>query len=179
MEEDSEVLLVPHERIGAIIGKAGQTKKDIESKTETKITVDSKEGEVEVCRRGEPIKYFRALRVLKAIARGFSPENAYRLLNDEMVFELIELQDELGKNESRMKAKKGRVIGSQGAAREEIEQDTGAKISVYGKTIGIIGKDEEVDKAKRAVDMLLSGAAHTSVFRSLRKKEGSGEKFEL
>ncbi len=179
MEEDSEVLLVPLDRVGAIIGKNGSTKKDIESKTETKIAVNSAEGEIEIIRKGEPLKYFKALRIVKAIARGFAPENAYRLLKDDMVFDLIELQEELGKSESRIKAKKGRVIGAEGAAREEIEEDTGAKISVYGKTIGIIGKEGEVEKAKRAVEMLLGGSSHTSVFKALRKRPGSGEKFEL
>ncbi len=33
-----------------------------------------------------------------------------------------------------MKAKKGRVIGAKGKAREEIESESGAHISVYGKT---------------------------------------------
>ncbi|HLC93294.1 MAG TPA: KH domain-containing protein [archaeon] len=176
--EDSEILLVPHDRLGAIIGKSGSTRKEIESRTGTKITIDSAEGEVEITRKSDPLGYFKALRIVKAIARGFSPEHAYRLLNEECIFELIELQEELGKNQSRMKAKKGRVIGAHGAAREEIEEDTGANISVYGKTIGIIGSEEEVAKAKRAIEMLLGGAAHSMVFSSLRRKQ-HGEKFDL
>ncbi len=178
MEEDSDILLVPHDRLGAIIGRAGKTKKEIEAKTETKITIDSREGEVEITRKGNPLNYLKAARIVKAIARGFSPEHAYRLFDEECIFELIELQEELGKNESRIKAKKGRVIGSGGRAREEIEQDTGANISVYGKTIGIIGNEEQVQKAKRAVEMLLGGAKHEMVFSSL-KMEQRGEKFDL
>ena len=175
--EDSDILLVPHHRVGAIIGKAGATKKEIETKTETVITIDSDAGEVEIVRKGHPLGYMKAMRVVKAIARGFSPEHAYRLFDEEVVFDLIELQEELGKNESRIKAKKGRVIGAHGKAREEIEKDTGASISVYGKTIGIIGKEEEIEKAKTAIEMLLGGVAHSAVFSKIRK--GTYEDFEL
>lgn len=177
--EDSEVLLVPHERLGAIIGKNGSTKKDIEARTQTRIAIDAAEGEVEITRKGDPIGYLIANRVIKAIARGFSPEKAYRLFDEECMFELIELQEAIGKNESRMKAKKGRVIGAHGTAREEIEIDTGANISVYGKTIGIIGKEDEVSKAKHAIEMLLGGAAHPMVFSALKRGQRGAEKFDL
>lgn len=175
--EDSEAVLVPHERVGAIIGKRGATKREIERLTETGLEVDSGEGEIEVIRKGPPLKYLKALRIVKAIGRGFSPEHAFRLLGDDCLFELIELQEVLGKNESRLKAKKGRVIGSHGKTREEIERDTGANISVYGKTIGIIGSEEEMEKAKRAVEMLIGGAAHSIVYGMLKKEHR--EKFEL
>ncbi|MBI4210941.1 MAG: RNA-processing protein [Candidatus Diapherotrites archaeon] len=176
--DDSESILVPHDRIGAIIGKKGETKRDIEARTDTKIIVDSREGEVEIVRKGEPIKYLRATRVVKALGRGFSPEHAFRLLNDDCMLEIIELQEVLGKNQSRLKAKKGRVIGEHGRARAEIERDTGASISVYGKTIGIIGTEEEMERARHAVEMLIGGASHTTVYSMLRKGEPS-RKFEL
>ncbi len=176
--EDSEVLLVPHDRVGAIIGAKGSTRMEIERLTETKIHVESEEGEVEITRKGQPIKYLKAQRIVKAIARGFSPEHAFRLLKDDCLFELIELEEVLGKNESRLKAKKGRVIGAHGQAREEIENDTGANISVYGKTIGIIGSEEEVERAKKAVEMLLQGAGHSAVYGKLRRWQNIG-KFEL
>ena len=178
MEEDYEILLVPHDRLGVIIGRGGATKKEIEARTGTKIAIDTSEGEVEITRKGDVLGYLKATRIVKAIARGFSPEKAFRLLDEECIFELIELQETLGKNESRMKAKKGRVIGAHGMARGEIEEDTGANISVYGKTIGIIGKEEQVEKAKKAVEMLLGGAAHPMVFSSLRRGM-RGERFDL
>jgi len=167
--DNSEVLLVPHERIGAIIGKKGSTKREIEQKTKTKLSVDSKEGEVEIFMKGTPMGYLKAMRIVKAIARGFSPENAFKLLNDECFLEIIEIEDIVGKNKSNAKAKKGRVIGSHGKAREEIEKETGTNISVYGKTIGIIGKEEEMGNAKKAVELLLKGAAHSTAMHSLKK----------
>ncbi|HZX33749.1 MAG TPA: KH domain-containing protein [archaeon] len=177
----SDFLLVPHERIGVLIGRKGETKRKIERKTRTRIEIDSGGGEVEVIQEGaqQPFQHLKAMKIVKAIARGFSPEKAFRLLDDECVLEMIELKEVLGKNPSLLKSKKGRVIGSSGKARDEIEKDTGASISVYGKTISIIGKEEQVLKAGNAVEMLLKGATHSAVFDSLRRKRVSREKFEL
>lgn len=174
----SEFLLVPHERLGALIGKKGATKKEIERKTHTRLEIDSEEAQVEVIQRGNVLDYLKALKIVKAIARGFSPEKAFRLLSEDCVFELIELREVLGKSQSALKSKKGRVIGSHGKAREEIELETGANISVYGKTIAIIGRVEQAEKAKKAVEMLLGGATHSTVYGALKKKE-SNERFEL
>ncbi|MAG18146.1 MAG: RNA-processing protein [Candidatus Diapherotrites archaeon] len=177
-EENSDFLLVPHERIGSVIGKNGSTKREIELKTNTKLKVDSKEGEIEILQKGDSLGHFNAMRIVKAIARGFSPEKAFRLLEEGTIIEIIDLKEIIGKSHGTMTAKKGRVIGSNGKAREEIETDTGANISVYGKTISIIGKEEEIEKAKKAVEMLLGGASHQAVYGSLRRKF-ENEKFEL
>jgi len=176
--ENSEFLMIPHERVGALIGKNGSTKREIEKSTETHLRINSQEGEIEIIQKGAPFRFLKALKIVKAIGRGFSPEHAYRLLDDESIFELIELKEVLGKNESLLKTKKGRIIGEKGKAREEIEIETGANISVYGKTIGIIGKQDQVDKAMHAVNMLLHGAKHGTVYNTLKRKDFE-EKFEL
>lgn len=176
--DSSEFLLMPHDRVGALIGKKGATKRKIERLTETKLVVDSREGEVEVIQKGNPLKYLKAMSIVKAIARGFSPQHASRLSQDGVMLQIIDLREFFGKSEGTMKAKKGRVIGTRGKARNEIEQDTGALISVYGKTISIIGTEEEISKALRAVEMLLKGASHTHVYDVL-KRRGSGGRFEL
>ncbi len=175
---DSDTILIPHDRVGVLIGRHGETKQGIEKLTETQITVDGGEGEVEVERKGDALKYWKAIKIVKAIGRGFSPEHALRLLSDEIVLEMIDIPEFTGKNENAMKTKRGRVIGEHGAARERIEQESGANISVYGKTVGIIGTQEEVGRAGRAVKMLLSGAGHDGVFNSLRGRRGE-ERFEL
>ncbi len=176
--DDSEVVMIPHDRIGVLIGRHGETKQGIEKFTETEITIDSREGEVDIAAKGDPLKYWKAVKIVRAIARGFSPEHALRLLSDEIIFELLEIQEYTGKNQSAMKSKRGRVIGEHGAARERIEEETGANISVYGKTVGIIGTQEEVEKAGKAVQGLLGGASHDSVFLRMKRRFGE-ERFEL
>ena len=43
-------------------------------------------------------------------------------------------------------------------------------ICVYGKTVGIIGNHENLFLAKKAVESLLSGSPHSSVFKYLERK---------
>lgn len=174
----TEYLTIPHDRIGALIGPKGKTKKQIEKSTDTKIDIDSSTGEIEITMKKDAIGFMKATKIVKAIARGFSPENAMKLLIDDNTLEIIELKEVLGKNENRMRVKKGRVIGKKGKARKEIEQEANVKISVYGKTITLIGKAEDIQKAKKAIQMLLFGANHSTAYESLKNKYYNQE-FEL
>ncbi len=47
---------------------------------------------------------------------------------------------------------------------------SGAEVSVYGNTVGIIGDFLEMDIAKNAVVMLLSGSEHSTVYRYLERR---------
>ena len=61
------------------------------------------------------------------------------------------------------------IIGKAGKARETIEELTECSISVYGKTIAIIGFCDNVSVCKRAVESLLSGSPHASIYKWLEK----------
>jgi len=65
---------------------------------------------------------------------------------------------------------RGRVIGRDGRAREQIEHMTNTQISVLGKTIALIGLPEQLKVARAAIDMLVEGAPHEAVFSYLEKK---------
>jgi ribosomal RNA assembly protein len=65
---------------------------------------------------------------------------------------------------------KGRVIGRAGKTRELIETLTEAHISVYGKTIALIGPVDHVTVAAQAVDMLRAGSAYATGYKWLEKK---------
>ncbi|MBU0636518.1 KH domain-containing protein [Candidatus Micrarchaeota archaeon] len=160
-----EFVRIPKARIAILIGKHGATKKDIEQKTKTKIIVDSEEGEVEIKSKIENTTgFYTALNIIKAIARGFSPEHAFLLLNENNALEIISLTDWLKGSEKELKTKRGRIIGKQGKARNEIEEKTNCFISVQGKTIAIIGDLGEIPKAKKSIEMLLHGARHSKVY---------------
>ena len=62
------------------------------------------------------------------------------------------------------------MIGKAGKSREEIERMTDCHISVYGKTIGIIGVTDNVALARQAVAMLLQGSMHKTVYQFLERK---------
>ena len=170
-------LKIPKERVAVLIGRKGQTKKTIEQQTKTVINVDSKTGFVDIKSQGKEghFQIMKAYSVVKAIGRGFSPEHALSLLDDEFILDIIDLKEMVGKSEKAIEQKKGRIIGKKGVTRSKIEEETETFISVYGKSISIIGKAENLEIARKAVIMLIEGAPHDKVYNFLERKE----KFKL
>ncbi len=167
MEEFSYELKIPKERIAVLIGKDGATKDDLESQTNSVISVDSKEGDVRITST-DSVQVYILKDIVKAVGRGFNPEIAMRLLKQDFVLELLSLSDFV-KSQNQIMRLKGRVIGKGGKARETIEELTETNISVYGKTIAIIGFCDDVAVCKKAVESLLSGSPHSSVYKWLEK----------
>lgn len=168
--EFSYELKIPKERIAVLIGKSGEIKKQIEEETHSKIFIDSKEGDVRITGH-DSLGLFSAREMIKAIGRGFSPEIAMLILKSDYAFELLNITDYLGKSQKKMTRLKARVIGTEGKTRKHIEEITETNLSVYGKTIGIIGEVEHVMLARRAIETLLAGATHSSVYKWLEKKK--------
>jgi ribosomal RNA assembly protein len=170
-----EIVRIPHDRIGALIGPKGNVKKKIIQETKTSIEIDSHEGEVSI--EGEGEGFFIARDIVKAIGRGFSPQRAFTLLKKDYLLHIINLPDVIGDNSSNQEAKRGRVIGRKGTIRQEIEKKTNSFISVYGKTISIIALPNDMESAINATTMLLEGAQHETMEHFLENKEKT--RFEL
>lgn len=159
---------IPKERIAVLIGTKGEQKKEIEKLTDTKISVDSHDGDVTI--EGEDaLKLYACKEIISAIGRGFNPEYAKLLLRTDYGLEFLEINDYATTEKARLRLK-GRVIGQEGKSRRYIESLTGVYMVVYGKTIGIIGEVQRVLYAKRAIESLLKGSPHTNVFRWLELK---------
>lgn len=178
-------LKINKERLPILIGKTGNIKKDIENATKTQISVDSNEGDVFI--RGEDgLGLYTASEVIKAIGRGFNPEISLLLLKQEYIFEVIDLVEYSGKSKNTLIRIKGRIIGKEGKSRRLIEELTETDISVYGKTVAIIGETKNVNIAREAIQSLASGSPHSRVYRWLEKMRGEikmahfiGEDIEL
>jgi ribosomal RNA assembly protein len=156
-----EEIAIPEERKPVLIGRDGKIKKEIESLTRTSITISDG-----VLIKGELENMLRAKNIVEAIGRGFSPKRALRLLDDDCQLEIISLEAE---TENTRKRLFGRVIGRKGATRRIIEQSTGCLLSVYGKTVAIIGTAREIDLARSAVEGLIEGRQHGYVYARLKK----------
>jgi ribosomal RNA assembly protein len=162
-----EEINIPEERKPVLIGKEGIVKNELEAKTETKITIK----ECIIVEGEDPILVMKAAEVVRAIGRGFAPEKAMLLISEDYELRIVTLQAE---NENTRKRLMARVIGAKGTTRKILENDTNCLISVYGKTVSLIGKLEEVLKAEEAVRFLLQGRSHGYVYARLRKSEQSG-----
>ena len=166
-----ETVKVPLERIGVIVGRNGKVRKRVEKLANVKIDVNS-EGIVTITAPEEtedPVLAWKARDMIRAMARGFSPKNALSLIDDDMQLIVVSLRDVVGSSPNQMKRVAGRIIGENGRTRRVIEQTTETKISVYGKTVSIIGMSPGLDYARRALDMLIAGAPHSAVYSRLEK----------
>jgi len=157
---------IPKERIAVLIGKGGDIKKRIEEETHIMLEIDSKEGDVSI--KGEDaLLLYTAREIVKAIARGFNPDIALLLLKQDYSFEMINLPE--FDKPTQFRRIKGRVIGKDGKSRELIEEYTDCYISVYGKTVSLIGRNDSLHISRRAVEMLIQGSPHSNVYRWLEK----------
>jgi len=169
MVEYAYELKVPKNRVAVIIGKEGSVKKDIEEATKTKLNIDSKEGDVFVSGE-DALGLYTTREIIKAIGRGFNPEIAKLLLKPDYTFEVIDLTEFAGKSKETMLRLKGRVIGKEGKSRRLIEELTECNISVFGKTISIIGQPDAAANARQAVTSLLRGSTHANVYKWLERR---------
>ncbi|MDI6805833.1 MAG: KH domain-containing protein [Candidatus Bathyarchaeia archaeon] len=174
MARPSVFLKIPKERVGALIGPEGRTKKSIEEKLSVELKIESETGDVTLMlaeNANDPSLLFKAKDIVTAIGRGFSPEHAFRLIRDEeSILDVIDLRTIFGRSESDIKRIKGRIIGMNGKTRKIIEELTDANICVYGHTVSIIGNIEQAQAAREAIQMLINGSQHSTVYRFLHRK---------
>jgi len=164
---DMEVIRIPAERVKALVGKDGATRKRVEQKCSVRLTVDP-EGEIQIS--GDSADIFFAKEVVKAIGRGFGPRDALRLMGHDFGLYIIHLK-EVAHTDKAIARLKGRVIGEKGSIKTQIESSTDSFLSVYGNTISIIAPIDTMEHAKEAIEMILKGARHSTVLGFLAKKK--------
>ncbi len=183
MSKPNAFVRIPKERVGVLIGPDGKVKRDIEERLQVKLEIESEAGGVEINlneKATDPSVLFRAKDVVTAIGRGFSPDQAFRLIrNEDVVFDFIDLRAIFGRSDSDIRRVKSRIIGMNGKTRRTIEELTEADVVVYGHTVGFIGTFEQVDIARNAVQMIIQGSEHHSVYNFLQKKRRDLKKQQL
>ncbi len=172
MVEAKTRVRIPRERLGVLIGPNGTTKLHIEKALNVNIAVNSEDGNVELELKPDvqdPTQIFRAKNVVTAISRGFSPKSALRLIEEDTMIDIIDLRD-LFKSQSDIQRVKGRIIGRGGKTRRIIEELTGVDVCVFGNTVSLIGSIG-FEVAREAVQMLIDGRQHKTVYRFLHRKK--------
>ncbi len=161
---------IPDDRIGVLIGEGGATMREIEDRAEVRLDIDSESGNVRIEKVGDPVLGLKGPDIVKAIGRGFSPEDALRLLDDDMtMFDIVDI-DAASRNRNDLRRQKGRLIGEGGRTRELMEELTGASVAIYGSTLAIIGGPKQVSAVREAAEMILEGAPHGTVYSFLEEK---------
>ncbi len=165
--------MIPKDRVGVLVGLGGTVKSTIEDRLFVDLKIDSPSGAVQIGVKPnapDPSGALQAKDIVLAIGRGFSPERAFRLFNEDTALDIIDLHDFFGKNEAEIRRVDGRIIGREGKTRRILEELTGAAISVSGHTVSIIGGYEAVSMAKDALEKLIKGRQHGTVYKFLRRR---------
>ncbi|MEK6965466.1 MAG: RNA-binding protein [Thermoproteota archaeon] len=178
-----KLIRIPTDRIGVLIGKSGQVKEKIEKICHIELEIDSETGETIIRSRGkiEDIQPFKAMEIVTAIGRGFSPDNALRLLKGENTLHVIDLREFGAKSPAQIERIKGRIIGEGGKARKNMEKLSDTNISVYGRTVAIIGETHKLKLAVEAISAISLGSMHGSVYGKLEaaRRRDKLEKLKL
>jgi ribosomal RNA assembly protein len=180
--EKRNYIRIPRERVGVLIGPEGKVKSRIEKTFKVNLVVDSESGNVETILspdQPDDSVIFTVANIVKANGRGFSPNHAMMLNNEDFDLAIIDLEEVVGSSHNAQERVKGRIIGKEGRSRALIEELTETNISVYGSTVAIIGNIEALPTAREAVMMLIRGSFHKTVYnylfayrRQLKKDRG-------
>jgi len=174
---------IPKERIGVLIGPNGYVKGYIQKKLSVDLEIDSETGDITISLNKnavDPSLLFKAKDVVTAIGRGFSPERAFNILEDENnMLEIIDLRDIFGRSPSDIRRIKGRIIGKDGKMRKIIEETSESLVSVHGHTVAIIGSADQVEIAREAINLLIKGSQHLTVYKYLQRKRQELKKKRL
>lgn len=168
-------------RIGVVIGANGETKKQIEDQLGVDVQIDSKTGNVDIkpdieSENYQPLNVLTVKNIIKAINRGFNPQKAMKLKDNEYILEIFNLKTILGKSEKKLKRIKGRIIGRNGEIRKAIERYAECYVSIFGKTVSIIADFENLQIARKAINMLINGMPHHTVLKYLENKYSEKQK---
>ncbi len=164
---------VPSDRVGTLIGKGGEVKKTLQNISGIKIDIDTEEGDIIIhddVELEDPLKALQLMDVIKAVGRGFNPDKAMRLFEDDEYLEVVDLKEFVGERNNQMARVRGRLIGKDGKTRRIIEDLTGCDMVIYGNTVGLIGNSISLPVAKHAVELILQGSEHATVYHYLESQ---------
>jgi ribosomal RNA assembly protein len=163
---------IPVERIGALIGKNGEVKAEVQRRTGVIIKIESKSGDITLDDRKaqDPTMVLKVMDFVSAVGNGFSADGAYLLLGEDYFLEVFDIRTYVGKDPNHITRMRARVIGRNGRTRQIIEELAEVQMSIQGNMVAVIGDSEGMESARIALDMLLNGSEHRSVYSFLEKK---------
>ncbi|MBY6293938.1 RNA-processing protein [Nanohaloarchaea archaeon H01] len=157
---------IPENRVGVLIGEDGEAKERIEERLESDIEIEDNLVSID----GDPLDEMTGRKIVKAIGRGFNPDKALKIAEMDKMMHLIDISNFANTDNSRDRLK-GRVIGRDGETRRHLEKDGNVVISIYGKTIGIIGYAQNIEIVSEVIKQLLNGRSHSSAYNYLEQNQ--------
>ncbi len=172
-----DMVRIPHNRIGILIGPKGATKKELEKTFSVSMTIDE-EGSV-IISGEDGLSLWIASKAIKGIARGFNLESVKELAKEDYDLIVINLETIVGKKSKNIERYKARLIGQGGKTKKYVESITDTNICIFGKTVSIIGRNQDIHNAKEAIGIILDGAEIKTLYAFLHKVRAEKKESEL
>lgn len=172
-------LVVEKNRLKAI----NDSVKSIEEEFGVRIIVDNDRGGEVTIIPGNNTNFdqlMKAKNIIEAISYGFDYNDAQNLRSDDYTLEIIDLRDYINKDKSNhINRIKARIIGEDGRAKRVLQELTDTNIVVGDKYIAILGLYENVKVAREAIEMLIRGRQHATVYRWIQNWKRESKYREL
>lgn len=118
---------------------------------------------------GEELNEYIFLRVFEAIELGFTIAEALLLVDENYVFEKINIKDiSRRKNLAEVRA---RVIGTFGRTLKTMCELSKCEVVLHDNIVGVIGKAEDIEFALTAMKSLIRGSKQANVYSYLEKSK--------
>lgn len=139
--------------------------------SDVEITYDEKAKVFNITSSANPYEAVKVASVIRAVDYGFSIDDALKLMSDDYILDVIDLKQAVGNNPDALRRIKGRIIGENGKTKKIIQEYTGVLISIGEHTVALLGIYEQLAIARKAVEMLIEGREHSTVYKFLDKAE--------
>jgi len=117
---------------------------------------------------GSALSEYTAANIIKALATGFSMQQALLLRDVDYMLQKINIKDYI--RPSRIKQIKARLIGKKGKVLKTLSMLSDCALKLEDNTINILGTTKNVDTATSAILSLIRGSKYSSVYRILEQK---------
>jgi ribosomal RNA assembly protein len=163
---------IPPEKASTLLREGGRIRRIVEESYGVSLRVDEETGGVSVSYTPEKAAdaYLAITKIMSAISTGFDEPHIREMIERDLSFISIDLEELVGSDKSTLTRIKGRIIGERGKAKQKIESVTGCSLSIYGNKVGILGPPEMVDIASEAVQRLSGGLQHQTVYRFMESR---------
>jgi len=149
------------------IRKIRQEKAKLEKELKVKISFSGKDICIDSA-DGNAIDEYVAGQVIEAIELGFTSHQTLLLKDEEFILEKIHIK-QLTKRHDLVSIR-ARIIGTKGKTKEIIQNLSDCLISLYGNTVGIIGRAEDIKRAIRAIESIIHGQKQSRVYTFLERE---------
>jgi len=142
-----EEVVVPPKVLGAVIGKGGDGRRNLETRSGAKITMPKKDSGKGIIIAGDA----KAVEVAKKAIREIEEKGYSELTHPDHTHDLIVLKED---------QKIGAIMGEGGKYAREIQKATNTRLNlskdVEPQTVKILGADSDVQTARQAIEELLN-----------------------